>query len=187
MPKIIKNLDEKIYNAAMKLFSQYGYEGTDMKKISKEIGVAVGTLYNYYPNKEELFLNVIEQSWKITFEKIEDICNMDDMPRNKLVKFVQVLAEETADRKGIGRTVMRENLITEDGMKRMVNLRNNLLNKMESLIGEYRENNNLKFEKRMDRRLSETIFITIVTILAEHPDEKDINLEFFNQFIDTIF
>ena len=46
MPKIIKNLEENIFNAAFELFSEYGYQDVDMKMIAKKVGIAVGTLYN---------------------------------------------------------------------------------------------------------------------------------------------
>lgn len=52
MPKIIKNLEEKIFNNAQKLFCENGYENVDMKTIAENCSIAVGTLYNYFPNKK---------------------------------------------------------------------------------------------------------------------------------------
>ncbi len=40
--------------AALKLFTERGFHGTSTAQISKEAGVATGTLFNYFPIKEYL-------------------------------------------------------------------------------------------------------------------------------------
>lgn len=47
---------KEILNAALKLFVEFGFHGTPTSKIAKEAGVANGTLFHYYPTKEELIL-----------------------------------------------------------------------------------------------------------------------------------
>lgn len=47
--------NQQILNAAKKCFIYTGYQETGMRDIAKEAGVALGTLYSYYKNKEELF------------------------------------------------------------------------------------------------------------------------------------
>lgn len=64
MPKIIKDIEERIFNAALKLFAERGYNKVNMKMVAKEAGIAVGTLYNYFPNKLGLFLSVLETNFK---------------------------------------------------------------------------------------------------------------------------
>ncbi|WP_321417427.1 TetR/AcrR family transcriptional regulator [uncultured Methanomethylovorans sp.] len=39
---------------ALKLFTERGFHGTSTAQISKEAGVATGTLFNYFPTKEDL-------------------------------------------------------------------------------------------------------------------------------------
>ena len=45
---------ERILKAALKLFNTYGFDNTPTAKISKEAGVAIGTLFNYFNTKEDL-------------------------------------------------------------------------------------------------------------------------------------
>ena len=40
--------------AALKLFTERGFQGTSTAQISQEAGVATGTLFNYFPTKEDL-------------------------------------------------------------------------------------------------------------------------------------
>ena len=51
---------EKILDAAMKVFSAYGYEGASIRAIAKSAGISIGGVYLYFRNKEELYLNLIK-------------------------------------------------------------------------------------------------------------------------------
>jgi Transcriptional regulator len=54
MKKQIKDKRTAIMEAALKLFTQRGLHGTSTAQISKEAGVATGTLFNYFPTKDDL-------------------------------------------------------------------------------------------------------------------------------------
>jgi len=47
---------ERILAAALELFREHGLEGTTTKQISKQAGIAEGTLFNYFKTKEDLAL-----------------------------------------------------------------------------------------------------------------------------------
>lgn len=48
--------EQKILEAALKLFVEFGFHGTPTSKIAQEAGVANGTLFHYYKTKDELIL-----------------------------------------------------------------------------------------------------------------------------------
>lgn len=50
---------EKIQNAALKLFSQKGFNGATTSEIAREAGVAEGTIFRYFPTKKDLLLGVV--------------------------------------------------------------------------------------------------------------------------------
>ena len=54
MKKQVKDKRTAIMEAALKLFTERGFHGTSTAQISKEAGVATGTLFNYFPTKEYL-------------------------------------------------------------------------------------------------------------------------------------
>jgi AcrR family transcriptional regulator len=47
---------EQILEAAAALFAKHGYAGTDTQLLAEKLGVGKGTIYRYFPSKEELFL-----------------------------------------------------------------------------------------------------------------------------------
>lgn len=63
MPKIIPDLGSRILQAAARQFESKGYHGTDMKSLAVDLGISVGTLYNYYASKPDLFL-AVSLLWK---------------------------------------------------------------------------------------------------------------------------
>ena len=52
---------EEILGCAARVFAAGGYQTTDMQAIADAAGVAKGTLYLYFPGKEELFLAAVDQ------------------------------------------------------------------------------------------------------------------------------
>ena len=49
-----------ILDVAKRSFLESGYSATSMSAISVELGGSKGTLWNYFPSKEELFAAVLE-------------------------------------------------------------------------------------------------------------------------------
>ncbi|MGE6363667.1 TetR/AcrR family transcriptional regulator [Bacillus paramycoides] len=49
-----KNKQDDIFNAAMQLFAERGYDGTTIPMIAEKANVGAGTIYRYFENKESL-------------------------------------------------------------------------------------------------------------------------------------
>jgi AcrR family transcriptional regulator len=56
---ITRQRRQQLLEAALHVFSQKGFDKSTIPDIAKGAGVAVGTIYNYYPNKRELFVAAI--------------------------------------------------------------------------------------------------------------------------------
>ncbi|MDY9925669.1 TetR/AcrR family transcriptional regulator [Methanosarcina sp.] len=54
MKEQIKDKRTAIIETALKLLTERGFHGTSTAQISKDAGVATGTLFNYFPTKEDL-------------------------------------------------------------------------------------------------------------------------------------
>jgi AcrR family transcriptional regulator len=48
-----------IIRAAHNLFLSNGYHGTSMRQIAAEAGIALGTIYNHFASKEDIFFSVL--------------------------------------------------------------------------------------------------------------------------------
>ncbi|MFQ5485674.1 MAG: TetR/AcrR family transcriptional regulator [Desulfobacterales bacterium] len=71
MAPIIVNKEDKIKQiarAALKLFSQKGYQATSVSRIAQTAGIGKGTIYEYFATKEEIFLAAIME-WSAQFNE----------------------------------------------------------------------------------------------------------------------
>lgn len=63
----------EILDAALDLFIEKGFAGTKMEDIARRAGVTAGTIYRYYPGKEDMLKAVITNSLVISIEEGEQI------------------------------------------------------------------------------------------------------------------
>jgi AcrR family transcriptional regulator len=69
-----------IFNYGKDLFSTKGFKKTNIKEIAQLAGIGVGTFYNYYTSKEQLFLEIyIQENEKIKKWLIESL-DLDQEP-----------------------------------------------------------------------------------------------------------
>ena len=73
-----------ILNAALKTFVRRGYPSTKVAEIASEAGVAEGTLYNYFPSKEEMLLALFDEKWGGILNDIRKKINSLHDPNDKL-------------------------------------------------------------------------------------------------------
>ena len=57
--RITEQREKQILDAALLVFSRMGFDKATVPDIAREAGIAVGTIYNYYPSKRELFVAAI--------------------------------------------------------------------------------------------------------------------------------
>ena len=77
MPKIIENARNDILNTAKRHITENGYSKTTMRSIAAACGIAVGTLYNYFPSKDMLIATFVSESWLKSLEKIKNTYKPD--------------------------------------------------------------------------------------------------------------
>lgn len=57
-----KNKQEDIFDAAIQLFAERGYDGTTIPMIAEKAKVGAGTIYRYFENKEALVNSLFTKS-----------------------------------------------------------------------------------------------------------------------------
>lgn len=62
LTKLIMDKRKRIILAALKLFIEKGFQNTSTANISREAGVATGTLFLYFPSKEQLMNALYKES-----------------------------------------------------------------------------------------------------------------------------
>lgn len=83
-------MDKKadIFNAGRELFCSKGFKDTNVSEIAKLAGIGVGTFYNYYSSKEELFLEVFLKENENLKKRLYESVDLSDDPVTFVTKFL---------------------------------------------------------------------------------------------------
>lgn len=99
---------ELIRETAIRVMAEYGYYNSTTDKIAQEAGIAVGTIYNYFRNKEEIleyiFAIELEKRRAAYFEQIQ----LDKPALEKLHFLLERHFAEIAQHIEVGRILVRE-------------------------------------------------------------------------------
>ena len=105
----------KIMQAALKIFSRKGYSPAAVDEVAREAGIAKGTLYLYFQDKEDLFFSTIMYVFDNLASNMESNINESANPLEILenLAFCQLqFFSQNRDFFGIFQTVLNENLLS---------------------------------------------------------------------------
>ncbi|MCG1028182.1 helix-turn-helix transcriptional regulator [Virgibacillus halodenitrificans] len=96
--------------AGMKLFAQKGYHQTSIQEIANEAGVSKGAFYIYFQSKEDFITTVFSHFYTQIKEKMTEVDEKKQHPRENLANQIAVLTEYIASYKDLITMHLRENI-----------------------------------------------------------------------------
>jgi AcrR family transcriptional regulator len=94
---------QRILDATLTLASRGGYEAVQMRAVADRAGVALGTLYRYFPSKIHLLVSGLAREFERNQEKLDRLAIPGDTPYERMLF---VLGRVT-------RAMQREPMLTE--------------------------------------------------------------------------
>lgn len=89
---------QQLLDAALTLFVEKGFAATRSEEVATLAGVSKGTLYLYYPSKEELFKAVVRQNIsKLIGEGVEIVAGFEGNTSDLLVTLFDIWWDRVAD------------------------------------------------------------------------------------------
>jgi TetR/AcrR family fatty acid metabolism transcriptional regulator len=81
-----KNSDkhQRILDAAIKVFAQKGFFQSKVAEIAREAGVADGTVYLYFKNKDDLLVSIFEVKMREVISRFRKSIGEQKDPRSRL-------------------------------------------------------------------------------------------------------
>jgi AcrR family transcriptional regulator len=63
MPKIVdrEQYRKQLLTQSFELFAEIGYGKITIRQLAQKLGISTGTLYHYFPSKEAIFLQLVEE------------------------------------------------------------------------------------------------------------------------------
>ena len=56
-----KDTKERILTAALEMFSQYGYAGTNIRELTASLGLVKSSLYRHFESKEDIWNTLLDE------------------------------------------------------------------------------------------------------------------------------
>lgn len=70
--ELIARRETEILDEAARTFAQDGYRNADVQVIADRIGVGKGTVYRYFPTKQDLFLGAVDRVMRMLEERMHE-------------------------------------------------------------------------------------------------------------------
>lgn len=170
------NIEEIIFKFAKELFYEKGYEQVSMKDISERSGIAVGTLYNYYSNKKELYFSVLEKSWEDTFEKLNFILEEDIDEKKRLKNAIKTIYCEILDRKCMGIQVRKTKNLK--GEKAIIDLEKKIKLNLKQIFKNIEIKEEFQGDSNILGKIVYTLLINTTMLMDYYPNDRDENIEY---------
>ena len=84
MPKIIENIKENILVKGKEMLLTGNYSDFNIRSLAKNCNIGLGTLYNYFENKEVLAYQIFKSDWEKTLKLAVDLKTESIPLREKL-------------------------------------------------------------------------------------------------------
>ncbi len=105
-------LQERVVQAAVKLFAGRGFHGTSIRAIACAAGVSIGAIYHHYRSKEEVFLAILRREYERRRTVVEEL-KAQGMAPKELVRCVASVHFELLDRHQDSVKLLAQTLPTE--------------------------------------------------------------------------
>jgi TetR/AcrR family fatty acid metabolism transcriptional regulator len=80
---------KQIIDAAVVVIAENGYHQAQVSKIAKQAGVADGTIYLYFKNKEDILISVFQEKMGLFVDNLQNIIKDGTTSSDKLLKMVE--------------------------------------------------------------------------------------------------
>jgi AcrR family transcriptional regulator len=83
-------MTDQILEIAQKRFGMFGLEKTTMKDIASDLGMTKGSLYYYFPDKEHLYIAVVEKEFGEFLHSVKDKMGEIEDPVEMLPAYTRI-------------------------------------------------------------------------------------------------
>ncbi|MCP4132885.1 MAG: TetR/AcrR family transcriptional regulator [bacterium] len=85
----IEAVKQDILTHAMKLINEEGFTRFSMRGLASKTGMTAANIYNYYTNKDELYLAIQTRGFELLFNRFEQAYRENEFPLDRLRAMIQ--------------------------------------------------------------------------------------------------
>jgi TetR/AcrR family transcriptional regulator, fatty acid metabolism regulator protein len=99
---------ERILDAAERVFAQRGFFAARVQEIAREAGVADGTIYLYFKNKDDLLISLFESRMERFNQLLADAIPKDARPTDQLLALIRTYLTLVRDQPSVAEVLTIE-------------------------------------------------------------------------------
>lgn len=92
-PEEVETVKQKILETALDLMCEDGFDSLSMRKLATRIGMTAANIYNYYENKDELYLVIQTNGFRMLVERFAEIAGFHCGPSEKIRKMMRAYVD----------------------------------------------------------------------------------------------
>ena len=168
MARIIENPKQLILDNAKNILYSEGYSNLNIRSVAKACGLAVGTIYNYYPTKKDLVIEMMMEYWEQCFNALEIIIISEQSLYTKLNKIFNELNTfiSTFREVWLKASSFESPDYVQSGLEKEFIYMEKLIRKIELLLVEEKSKANSEIKIKMDTyELAKFIVMNFITMI----------------------
>ncbi len=91
----------RILETAMEEFARCGYENANTNTIAQKAGISIGSLYQYFVSKEDLFLTTVKYCSAVLKETLEEIMQEEEDILFKVEKVLRAIQRHSRENRSV--------------------------------------------------------------------------------------
>jgi len=115
-PEARQRVRDRLLEAAARVFEARGYQSARIEEIAREARVAVGTVYNYFPGKADLILELHYRRLLAVREEVESLVGGDGTFCDKVRAYVERFVSFSEQSRGFFETLRDSPRFLRDSM-----------------------------------------------------------------------
>ncbi len=88
-PEEVKKIKDRILETALQLLIDDGFMHFSMRKLAARLSITAASIYNYFTNKDELYLLIQTRGFEMLYEMIEDASRKNASPEKRLENIIR--------------------------------------------------------------------------------------------------
>jgi AcrR family transcriptional regulator len=131
---------DQILEAAARVFGERGYAGATTNHIAERAGVSIGSLYQYFPNKDTILVALharhMESASEVMQSMMEDALREKKAPEHLLRRFVRQVIEMHASEPALHHILLYEAPRTPDLSAKLHAIEDSMAHAVEEVLAE---------------------------------------------------
>lgn len=103
----MKQRTDKILDVAVELAEKGGFDNVRQRDVAKQAGVALGTLYKRFRNKESILVAALEREAEVLERRMESTPTKGDNPTDRVAQFFIIVTKGLTKKPHYAKAVLR--------------------------------------------------------------------------------